>query len=80
MVVYLLVFTWYGYNIKGMIDFDEDSLETAEVNNLAEHYLNLDLFKANWLEKFLKQINFSEVDIIVADLHVGVFINWSKKA
>mgnify|MGYP001235892197 CR=1 FL=1 len=61
-----LGFQMAGYNIKGMIDFDEDSLETAEVNNLAEHYLNLDLFKANWLEKFLKQINFSEVDIIVA--------------
>ena len=61
-----LGFQMAGYNIKGMIDFDEDSLETAEANNLAEHYLNLDLFKENWLEKFSKQINFSEVDIIVA--------------
>ena len=47
-----LGFQMAGYNIKGMIDFDEDSLETAEANNLAEHYLNLDLFKENWLEKF----------------------------
>ena len=61
-----LGFQMAGYNIKGMIDFDEDSLETAEANNLAEHYLNLDLFKENWLEKFLNQINFNEVDIIVA--------------
>ena len=61
-----LGFQMAGYNIKGMIDFDEDSLETAELNNLAEYYLILDLFKEGWLKEFSKKINFSEIDIIVA--------------
>ena len=43
-----------GYNIKGVIDFDEDSLETAKTNNLADHYLNIDLFNKNWLDDLIK--------------------------
>ena len=61
-----LGFQMAGYNIKAMIDFDEDSLKTAEKNNLTDHCLNLDLFQDTWLENFSKNISFNEVDIIVA--------------
>ena len=61
-----LGFQMAGYNIKSVIDCDEDSLETAKANNLANHYLNLDLFKDSWLEDFSKEINLKEIDIIVA--------------
>ena len=61
-----LGFKMAGYSIKGMIDFDEDSLQTAKANNLADNYLNLDLFKENWLEDFSKKIALKEVDIVIA--------------
>ena len=44
-----LGFDMAGYNIKAMIDFDRDSLLTAEKNDLAEHYLNLNLFEEDWI-------------------------------
>ena len=61
-----LGFQMAGYNIKSIIDCDKDSLETAKANNLADHYLNLDLFKDSWLEDFSKEINLKEIDIIIA--------------
>ena len=61
-----LGFQMAGYNIKGMIDFDEDSLETAKANNLADHYLNIDLFNKNWLDDLTKKITLKEIDIVVA--------------
>ena len=61
-----LGFDMAGYNIKAMIDFDKDSLLTAEKNELADHYLLLDLFEENWIESFTSKVKLSEVDIIVA--------------
>ena len=61
-----LGFDMAGYNIKAMIDFDKDSLLTAEKNDLAEHYLNLDLFKEDWIKGFTSKVKLNEVDIIVA--------------
>ena len=61
-----LGFNMAGYNIKAMIDFDNDSLLTAEKNELADHYLLLDLFEENWIKSFTGKVNLSEVDIIVA--------------
>ena len=61
-----LGFDMAGYNIKAMIDFDKDSLLTAEKNDLAEHYLNLDLFEEDWIKGLTSRVKLNEVDIIVA--------------
>ena len=61
-----LGFDMAGYNIKAMIDFDNDSLLTAEKNGLAEHYLNLDLFEEDWIKDFTSKVKLNEVDIIIA--------------
>ena len=61
-----LGFDMAGYNIKAMIDFDKDSLLTAEKNELADYYLLFDLFDENWIESFTTKVELSEVDIIVA--------------
>ena len=61
-----LGFDMAGYNIKAMIDFDKDSLLTAEKNDLAEHYLNLDLFEEDWIKGLTSKVKLNEVDIIVA--------------
>ena len=61
-----LGFKMAGYNIKAMIDFDKDSLLTAEKNELAEYYLNLDLFEENWIKGLTSKVKLSEADIIVA--------------
>lgn len=61
-----LGFQMAGYNIKGMIDFDNDSLKTAEKNNLADNYLNIDLFNEDWIEKLSEKISLKEIDIIIA--------------
>ena len=49
-----LGFNMAGYNIKAMIDYDNDSLLTAEKNQLADPYLHLDLVEENWIESFEK--------------------------
>jgi DNA (cytosine-5)-methyltransferase 1 len=61
-----LGFKMAGYNIKAMVDFDNDSLLTAKKNNLAEHYLNLDLFNDEWLKSFTKKVKSKHVDIVIA--------------
>ena len=61
-----LGFDMAGYNIKAMIDCDKDSLLTAEINELAEHYLNLDLFEEDWIKGLTSKVKLNEVDIIVA--------------
>lgn len=61
-----LGFGMAGYQIKAMIDFDKDSLLTAQKNKIADHYLNLDLFEEDWLQSFSKKVNPKEVDIVVA--------------
>ena len=61
-----LGFKMAGYNIKGMIDFDNDSLLTAKNNKLAEHCLNIDLFDKNWQKELSKFIKPNEIDIVVA--------------
>ena len=61
-----LGFKMAGYDIKAMVDFDEDSLLTAKNNHLAEHTMNLDLFKDNWLSDFSKTVSIKDIDIVVA--------------
>ena len=61
-----LGFDMAGYNIKAMIDFDKDSLLTAAKNDLAEHYLNLNLFEEDWIKGLTNKVKLNEVDIIVA--------------
>ena len=68
-----------GYNIKGVIDFDEDSLKTAKTNNLADHYLNIDLFNKNWLDDLIKKITLKEIDIGCRATLPRLFINGPKK-
>ena len=61
-----LGFGMAGYNIKAMIDHDKDSLLTAKENYIAEHYLNLDLFKQAWLQSFSQKVKLNEIDIVIA--------------
>lgn len=61
-----LGFKMAGYEIKAMVDFDNDSLLTAENNNLSENFLNLDLYEKDWLKYFSEIIPKEEVDIVVA--------------
>jgi len=61
-----LGFGMAGYHIKAMIDADKDSLLTAKKNKMANSYLNLDLFKEDWLESFSKKVKLKEVDIVIA--------------
>ena len=55
-----LGFLMAGYQIKAMVDFDDDSLLTAKKNRLAEYYLNLDLFEKNWFEDFERYLDLGE--------------------
>ena len=57
-----LGFGMAGYNIKAMIDFDKDSLLTAEKNELAEHYLNLDLFEEDWIKGLTSKFKLKPFD------------------
>ena len=38
-----LGFKLAGFEIKGMVDFDDDSLLTAKKNNISKNILNIDL-------------------------------------
>ena len=60
-----LGFKMAGYNIKGAIDFDEDSLETIAHNELSEHPLNIDLFNESWLDELKASMQISDVDVVI---------------
>ena len=61
-----LGFKMAGYEIKAMVDSDNDSLLTAKHNLLSENFLSLDLFQKDWLKKFTKIVPTNEIDIIIA--------------
>ena len=61
-----LGFDMAGFNVKAMIDFDNDSLITAKKNGLADHCLNLDLFKEDWIKGLSTKVKLKDIDIVVA--------------
>lgn len=61
-----LAFKQAGYNPLLAIDNDKDSLETIKANNCSKVTLNLDLFKSTWIHEVKKNIDISEVDVVVA--------------
>lgn len=60
-----LGFKMAGYNIKGAIDFDEDSLKTITQNNLSDHALNIDLFDKSWLDNLKTSMKIDDIDIVI---------------
>ena len=60
-----LGFKLAGFEIKGMVDFDEDSLLTAKKNNLSKNILNIDLYKKDWMDELFHHIPPNEIDIVV---------------
>ena len=60
-----LGFKLAGFEIKGMVDFDEDSLLTAKKNNLSKNTLNIDLYKKDWMDELFDHVPPNEIDIVV---------------
>ncbi len=60
-----LGFKLAGFEIKGMVDFDEDSLLTAKKNNLSKNILNIDLYKKDWMDELFHHVPPNEIDIVV---------------